>query len=318
MTDDGGPGEEPDGLGELVDAVYAKRRRAWDLAASTLGAWLTAQCAELLDGADVSRMTVAPHRIKDQRRTGDKLRSRLEPSSGRQPAQAVVEEVVRDVVGMKVLCKSTRDQRLLADRLGTVEIPSGIALQRMKDYVSEPKTSGYRAVHLEFAVTVPGHAPVVVELQIKTMLQDSWGELTHEDLYKPGAPIKTSPFHSAVGATMANLLAEVDRLADHLAFELESTVTPEGDEDLGGPDTAEPEPPARTITVRTTGPRYALAVDEEGVQGLIPAYAVRRLAGVSGYVRVHDFVRKGERLEARLVENEKGVYFIPLALGPAQ
>ena len=29
-------------------------------------------------------------------------------------------------------------------------------------------------------------------------------------------------------------------------------------------------------------------------------------------------VRKGERLEARLVENEKGVYFIPLALGPAQ
>lgn len=110
---------------------------------------------------------------------------------------------------------------------------------------------------------------------------------------------------------MANLLAEVDRLADHLAVELESTVIPDEDDELVG---SAPEAETRRVRVRTTGPRYALAVDDDGVQGLIPAYAVRRLADTGGYVRVHDFVRKGDLLEATLVENSKGVYFIPVAL----
>lgn len=310
MAEVSGQHGRPDAVGDLVDEAYEQRMTAWTLAAGILESWLSSQCEVLLDGADRSRMMVAPHRIKDQRRTLDKLRRKLESPGTERLTAASVESEVRDVVGTKVLCKSTRDQRLLADRLRQQAPANGIVLLGDKDYVSAPKASGYRGVHMHFEVSVPGHEPVVVELQIKTRLQDSWGELTHEDLYKPGAPIKTSDFHNAVAATMANLLAEVDRLADHLAVELESTVTPDEDEELTG---AAPEA-TRTVKVRTTGPRYALAVDDDGVQGLIPAYAVRRLAGTGSYVRVHDYVRKGDQLEATLVENNKGVYFIPVAL----
>ncbi|WP_420112573.1 GTP pyrophosphokinase [Pseudactinotalea sp.] len=311
MAEASGPNERRDAVDDLVAEAYAQRMKAWELAAGILEVWLSSQCEVLLDGSDRSRMMMASHRIKDQRRTLDKLRRKLESPDSEPLAAASVESEVRDVVGTKVLCKSTRDQRLLADRLRQHAPTEGIVLLGDKDYVSAPKASGYRGVHLHFEVSVPGHVPVVVELQIKTRLQDSWGELTHEDLYKPGAPIKTSDFHTAVAATMANLLAEVDRLADHLAVELESTVTPEEDEELTD---AAPEAATRNVKVRTTGPRYALAVDDDGVQGLIPAYAVRRLAGTGGYVRVHDFVRRGDQLEATLVENSKGVYFIPVAL----
>jgi putative GTP pyrophosphokinase len=312
MTGVSEPPERPDAVSGAVADTYARRLTAWQLAAEILEAWLSAQCEALLDGADRARMLVAPSRIKDQRRTADKLRGKL--TSG--PATpATVEAEVRDLVGTKVLCKSTRDQRLLADRLRKHAPTNGITLLGEKDYVLEPKASGYRSIHMHFEVSVPGHAPVVVELQIKTRLQDSWGELTHEDLYKPGAPIKTSDFHNAVAATMANLLAEVDRLADHLAVELESTVIPDEDEELAG---VAPEAETRMVRVRTTGPRYALAVDDDGVQGLIPVYAVRRLADTGGYVRVHEFVRKGDVLEATLVENSKGVYFIPVALAAGE
>ncbi len=49
-----------------------------------------------------------------------------------------------------------------------------------KDYVSEPKDSGYRACHVLLKVQIDSDgAPVIVEVQIKTLLQHAWGELTH-------------------------------------------------------------------------------------------------------------------------------------------
>lgn len=48
------------------------------------------------------------------------------------------------------------------------------------DYVSEPKDSGYRACHALLKVQIDSDgAPVIVEVQIKTLLQHAWGELTH-------------------------------------------------------------------------------------------------------------------------------------------
>lgn len=165
----------------------------------------------------------------------------------------------------------------------------------VKEYASEPKVRGYRAVHLAYSVRVPGvQRPVPVEVQIKTMLQDAWGELTHEDLYKPGDAITPTGFHEAVAQTMANLLAEVDRLADNLAEELAATIAPNSDlEDLAQSSDNELE-----VTVRSAGPKYALAVGAYGRQGLIPAYAVRDAAGLTGFIAVDDYVEAGERLSA--------------------
>lgn len=293
---------------DVVGQAYAQRKEAWGRARRILREWLRDQARDVLDGQDSSRIDVTSGRIKKRKRACDKLRTRIESGDavGDRLTPEEVEEQLHDLVGLKVLCKSTRDQRLLVGRLVEDE-PVGMRLIRRKDYVTAPKASGYRAIHLEYLVPVPGHADVTVEVQVKTRLQDAWGELTHEDLYKPGAPIKVTAFHESVALTMANLLAEVDRLADDLAEELASTI----EEPVQVP--AQPQGTIR-VRVRTSGPRYALAVDEHGRQGLIQASEVRKLAGISGMITVSKFVKPDDELTVRVVDGEKGVYYVPTEL----
>ncbi|GAA2174770.1 hypothetical protein GCM10009846_22000 [Agrococcus versicolor] len=304
---------------EAVRRAYATRGDAWVAAMAMIEDWLDARADDLLADADRMRLYVLPGRIKDEARTIDRLTRAATELDIAEVTVEQVEELVRDVVGVKVLCKSTRDQALLAADVATALSP-GIHLIEMRDYVADPKPSGYRAVHALVDVDVPmidGPTVVAVEVQIKTRVQDAWGELTHEDLYKPGGGLRPSDFHRSVGRTMANLLAEVDRLADDLAGEFDvATTEPAGERARSESGRI----PIRTVVVRSTGPRYALAVDDEGRQGLIPAFAVRALAPTAGHVDVDAFVPEGATLTARVFEDERGLYYLPVALPeqPAQ
>jgi hypothetical protein len=57
------------------------------------------------------------------------------------------------------------------------------------------------------------------EIQLRTLLQDSWGELTHEDTYKPGS--KIPPLVTTLSRRMADLLATLDEIAEDLRGELD-------------------------------------------------------------------------------------------------
>jgi putative GTP pyrophosphokinase len=258
------------------------------------------------------RLAVAIGRIKDQDRASMKLAAmRQEKPDLRLDRREDVEAAIRDLVGMKMLCKSPRDQRLIVEHLRSIEKIPGIEIvEEPKDYVTMPKPSGYRAVHLHLSVQVAGSAePVMVELQVKTRLQDAWGELTHEDLYKPDGGLRQIPFHERIARSIADQLATVDGLADQLADEIEATMrsTEQEAETLQADDTV-------TVTVCSTGPRYALAEDDSGRRGLIPAYAVRKLAGRSGLISVDEFLERDNVLDARVIDNEKGVFYLPVAL----
>lgn len=306
-------------IDQLVQEAYRDREKAWRDAQSQVENWLARRCSELLDGVDLSRLDVAPGRIKDADRTVDKLKRKMAADSDLSIVTAAdIEAQIHDLVGVKVLCKSTRDQLLLWDSL---QVASGrFTILKQNDYFRNCKDSGYRAGHIVFQVDLGDTAPVAVELQIKTRCQDAWGELTHEDLYKPGSAFKPSPFHHSVARTMANLLAEVDRLADDLATELASSTAQEGArggeaEAVSAADSGAGTEQSRVrVVVRASGPRYALAVDADGRQGLIPASAVRDLAGVDGLVDVNDYVQVGDELEIEVRENDRGVYFLPIEL----
>jgi hypothetical protein len=62
--------------------------------------------------------------------------------------------------------------------------------------------------------------PVVCELQIRTLLQDSWGELTHEDTYKPGADVPS--LVTNLSKRMADLMAVLDDIAEDLRSQLDT------------------------------------------------------------------------------------------------
>lgn len=65
------------------------------------------------------------------------------------------------------------------------------------------------------------------------------------------------------------------------------------------------------VRVRRTGPRYALAVDAHGLQGLIPAFAVKELVDSHEMIDVDDFIQVADLLEVDVLEDEKGTYFVP-------
>nr|WP_279672602.1 RelA/SpoT domain-containing protein [Flexivirga meconopsidis] len=311
------PGTQDDELMALVERAYDERHRAWLTARHDMSEWLQQVCDELLAGADRTRLDSAHSRIKEQARALDKLRQKVADEDLTVDTTADVERELTDLVGLKVLCKSTRDQAAVFDALRDTDRLGDLRLYDQRDYVAAPKRSGYRACHVLFEVPVLNDDPVVVEVQIKTRLQDAWGELTHEDLYKPGSAMKPIAFHGSVARAMASLLAEVDLLADDLAEELEATADAQGLEAAAGDvEPAAAQDDFREVRVRTTGERYALAVDSSGQQGLIPAYAVRSVVGVNGLIKVDHYVEVGDKLRVQVEENDRGLYYLPVELVP--
>lgn len=294
-----------------VARAYERRLAAWEQAQATALKWLEHECDRLIEGGDRSRLDNSQSRIKDQDRALDKLLRKIDAGTANVASVRGVEKHITDIVGLKVLCKSTRDQAALFATLRDSDRLGRIRLTEARDYVTHPKPSGYRACHVLLSVPVSEGAPVTVEIQIKTRLQDAWGELTHEDLYKPGAAMSPGRFHGSVARAMSALLAEVDLLADDLAEELENLAV-EAQEPIADEDDV------RVVRVRTTGPKYALAVDDRGQQGLIPARAVRAVLGSKDFIRVDKYLPEGRRLTARVQQGEDGVFYLPVDLGDEQ
>ena len=63
----------------------------------------------------------------------------------------------------------------------------GIKLIKEKDYVKNPKESGYVSYHLILGVPISlsdENTYVTVELQIRTLMMDAWAAIEHKLVYK--------------------------------------------------------------------------------------------------------------------------------------
>ncbi|WP_210604938.1 GTP pyrophosphokinase [Brevibacterium oceani] len=299
-------------LRTVVERAYVERLDAWQTAAVRIKHWLKEQQKGLLKDKDISRLDVDGHRIKDAARTLAKLTEKFDEDPQLEVRDtADVEDQIRDIVGVKVLCKSPRDQKMMFEALRDPEQLGSFDLIESRDYTNPPKASGYRACHVILRIPSDQGQPVFAEIQVKTRLQDAWSELTHEDMYKPGAAMKPSKLHGEFARAMANMLATVDDMADTLAVELTALTDPEHELD---PVAVREQQSAIDVRVRATGPKYALAVDSSGRQGLIPAFAVRKLSETKGTIKVNDFIAVDDRLRVSVEEDSKGLYYIPLEL----
>ncbi|MFR4802193.1 MAG: GTP pyrophosphokinase family protein [Eggerthellaceae bacterium] len=79
-------------------------------------------------------------RLKSTASIMDKLRAK-----GLEPTEENIIEHVRDVAGVRVVCSYVDDIYMLAEAVGRL---SGIEVLETKDYISHPKQSGYRSLHL--------------------------------------------------------------------------------------------------------------------------------------------------------------------------
>ncbi len=186
---------------------------------------LDRELLDLLSDRDLARLRSATGRVKSKRRTWRKIR---QPRyQGRITSLDDVPTVIDDLVGLRITCTNLRDIEMVQTALETLpRSPGSSALwldgSTERDYVLEPKESGYRGWHVNLGVTleVDGTPTAVAcELQVRTLLQDSWGELTHEDTYsKDGA---LPPLVEVLSKRMADLFATLDDIAEDLRTELD-------------------------------------------------------------------------------------------------
>lgn len=107
-----------------------------------------------------------------------------------------------------------RAAQLFADAIEA----STVTVKR-RDYNESPKSSGYRAIHLLFRSEVKIGSDALsigCEIQIRTLVQDAWGHLSHEDIYK-GSPSRRL---MAKTRKLSEVLARADRIAEGIRSEV--------------------------------------------------------------------------------------------------
>lgn len=122
-------------------------------------------------------------RIKSPESIISKLKRRNLPIS----VESITENIT-DIAGVRVICSFPEDIYLLAECLIKQD---DITLIEKKDYIQQPKCSGYRSLHLIVEVPIflaEEKKPVRVEVQLRTIGMDFWASLEHKLMYKKSVP----------------------------------------------------------------------------------------------------------------------------------
>ncbi|MCI8800814.1 GTP pyrophosphokinase [Acetatifactor muris] len=121
--------------------------------------------------------------IKARIKTPESIVKKLK-RDGRESTIENMIKYVNDIAGIRIICSFTSDIYRIVDMLGEQRDIHVIAV---KDYITFPKTSGYKSYHM--IVTVPVYlsdktVDAKVEIQIRTVAMDFWASLEHKIHYK--------------------------------------------------------------------------------------------------------------------------------------
>ena len=98
-------------------------------------------------------------------------------------------ENINDIAGIRVICPLKKD--IFSVKNMIQKLP-GIKTIKEKDYITNPKKSGYSAYHLVLGIPVVLSQSIIyvkVEVQIRTMAMDFWSSLEHKMKYKTNREI---------------------------------------------------------------------------------------------------------------------------------
>jgi putative GTP pyrophosphokinase len=122
----------------------------------------------------------------------------------------------QDLIGFRLVCNNLQDVLRGADLL-----QAGLESDRLEvkrsDYVANPKPDGYRAIHLTFYLPVRignDEAALGCEIQIRSLLQNSWAALSRADVY--GSEPSGWPGVARDMASLARMLARADNVAERI------------------------------------------------------------------------------------------------------
>ena len=114
--------------------------------------------------------------------------SRKLAQKGKSFSAKSMEENLDDIAGIRIICSFQEDIYKLAKCLLDQD---DIELLETKDYIKNPKQSGYRSLHLIVRVPIflqNEKCLMKVEVQLRTIAMDFWASLEHKLRYKKEIP----------------------------------------------------------------------------------------------------------------------------------
>ncbi len=91
---------------------------------------------------------------------------------------------INDIAGIRIVCSFTSDIYRIAEMIGK---QNDLTVISVKDYIRNPKASGYKSFHMLVSVPIFLGEEVIdtkVEIQIRTIAMDFWASLEHKIYYK--------------------------------------------------------------------------------------------------------------------------------------
>ena len=95
-----------------------------------------------------------------------------------------IENNLTDIAGVRVICSFPEDIYAVSDLLA---MQDDITVVETKDYIRNPKSNGYRSLHLLVEIPIfltTGKKYMKVEVQFRTIAMDFWASLDHKLKYK--------------------------------------------------------------------------------------------------------------------------------------
>ena len=114
-------------------------------------------------------------------------------------------EQVNDIAGMRIICSFKDDVFKLVK---IIENFHEVEILERKDYITNPKPSGYASYHLIVNVPVTFQDKTIyvkVEIQIRTIAMDFWASLEHKLKYKKEINKKSSKELVNIAKTISKL-----------------------------------------------------------------------------------------------------------------
>ncbi len=121
--------------------------------------------------------------IKSRIKTSESIVKKLK----RHGYESTIENMVRyvnDIAGVRVICSFTSDIYRIAEMISN---QNDIQILSIKDYIKNPKESGYKSYHMLVSIPIflsDRKVDTKVEIQIRTVAMDFWASLEHKIRYK--------------------------------------------------------------------------------------------------------------------------------------
>jgi len=121
--------------------------------------------------------------IKSRIKTAESIVRKLK-MHGYEPTIENMVKYVNDIAGIRIICSFTTDIYRIAKML---KRQSDMDILSIKDYIKQPKASGYKSYHMIVSIPIflsEKKVNAKVEIQIRTVAMDFWASLEHKINYK--------------------------------------------------------------------------------------------------------------------------------------